>query len=528
MRGSSQEGDVAHDAGPKTQVPRFLPERTPGLNLPDFQTRQDMSKFLRPLDFFRLFFTVDIVQKMCDWTNDYADSVGEQRKSLYARWTKVDLDEFYRFIGLLMYMSWVRVPRFCQYWSEDTLLNGLWARRFMSVWRYKCLMSFLKVNDVNKENPNDKLTKIRTLNDYIRRKCMKLFQPYQNIAIDERMVKNKGRYGFRQYIRDKPTKWGMKLWVLADSKTGYTYTFDVYLGKTNESSKFGLAYDVVMNLVKSLTNQGYHLFFDNFYTGVQLMKDLVSMGIRACGTMIVNRKGFPINLKDVKQWARKAERGDMRWERDEDLLYVQWNDNKPVTLLSTFHDANTADVAERRSKEGGKFRKLEIKQPQVVKDYNKYMNGVDKSDQLIGKYNTLRKTNKWWKTLFLHFIDIARVNSYILFNEFRKRNPDIPELQRPSHYNQLDFTLELNRQLAGIKDDECVPIKVRKKEVVARHPMKVFLVKNAKERNNCKLCYSRFRKEMKVRYYCATCGEFYCLQPERNCMYEAHPDDESF
>ena len=300
------------------------------------------------------------------------------------------------------------------------------------------------------------------------------------------------------------------------------------MGKTNESSKFGLAYDVVMNLVKSLTNQGYHLFFDNFYTGVQLMKDLVSMGIRACGTMIVNRKGFPINLKDVKQWARKAERGDMRWERDEDLLYVQWNDNKSVTLLSTFHDANTADVAERRSKEGGKFRKLEIKQPQVVKDYNKYMNGVDKSDQLIGKYNTLRKTNKWWKTLFLHFIDIARVNSYILFNEFRKRNPDIPELQRPSHYNQLDFTLELNRQLAGIKDDECVPIKVRKKEVVERHPMKIFLVKNAKERNNCKLCYSRFRKEMKVRYYCATCGEFYCLQPERNCMYEAHPDDESF
>ena len=72
------------------------------------------------------------------------------------------------------------------------------------------------------------------------------------------------------------------------------------------------------------------------------------MGIRACGTMIVNRKGFPISLKDVKQWASKAKRGDMRWERDEDLLYVQWNDNKPVTLLSTFHDANTTDVAERR------------------------------------------------------------------------------------------------------------------------------------------------------------------------------------
>ena len=332
------------------------------------------------------------MNQLCDWTNAYAVSVGEQRKSMYVRWTPVEKDEFYRFIGLLMYMSWVRVPRFCQYWSEETLLNGLWARRFMSIWRYKCLMSFLKVNDANKEDQKDKLTKIRFLMEYIRRKSMKLFQPFQNISIDERMVKNKGRYGFRQYIRDKPTKWGMKLWVLADSSTGYTYNFDVYLGKNNEpNSQYGLAYTVVFKLIKGLCEQGYHLFFDNFYTGVKLMMDLVGKGIRACGTMLVNRKGFPGSLKDVKQWARKAKRGDMRWERDRDLLFVQWNDNKPVTLLSTIHDANTNYVAQRRSKEGGgggKFIKLQVDQPQAVKDYNKNMNGVDKSDQLIGKYNT--------------------------------------------------------------------------------------------------------------------------------------------
>lgn len=275
---------------------------------------------------------------------------------MYARWTDVEVEEFYRFIGLLIYMSCVKVPRFSQYWCEDTLLNGLWARRFMSVWRYKCLMRFLKVNDAKLENPKDKLTKVRTLMEFIRRKCMKLYQPYQNISIDERMVKNKGRYGFRQYIRDKPTKWGMKLWVLACSQSGYTYNFDIYLGKNSNSSSFGLAYDVVMNLVQSVANQGYHLFFDNFYTGVQLMKDLVLMGIRACGTMLVNRKGFPVILKDVKQWGKTASRGDMRWERDENILYLQWNDNKPVALVSTFHDANKTHVAQRRSKEGGEFK----------------------------------------------------------------------------------------------------------------------------------------------------------------------------
>ena len=46
----------------------------------------------------------------------------------------------------------------------------------------------------------------------------------------------------------------------------------------------------------------------------------------------------------------------------------------------------------------GQCRALQVRQPNVVKDYNQNMNGVDKSDHLIGKYNSLRKTHRWWKT----------------------------------------------------------------------------------------------------------------------------------
>ena len=93
---------------------------------------------------------------------------------------------------------------------------------------------------------------------------MKLYQPSRNISIDERMVRNKGRYSFRQYIEDKPTKWGMKIWVLAESTTGYTCDYEVYTGRSNVKSVNGLGYDVVMKLCKSFYGQGYRLSFKIF------------------------------------------------------------------------------------------------------------------------------------------------------------------------------------------------------------------------------------------------------------------------
>ena len=56
------------------------------------------------------------------------------------------------------------------------------------------------------------------------------------------------------------------------------------------------------------------------------------------------------------------------------------------------------------------------------------------------KTYTLRKTNKWWKTFFYQYLDTACVNAFILFEDFRKKHADVPELQRPDRYGQLDFT----------------------------------------------------------------------------------------
>ena len=261
---------------------------------------------------------------------------------------------------------------------------------------------------------------------------MKLFQPYGQVSIDERMVQNKGWYSFRQYVKDKPTKW-----VLADADTGYTYHFDV-----------------VMQLIKSLFGQGYRLFVDNFYSPVQLCKDLLANKITMCGTILINRRGIPSQMKLKK---KIKQHGVCKWIREGNIVFIQWQDNKKVTFISSISKkANKFIHCKRRTKVNGIFRPICVRQPTLVSDYNKYMSGVDKSDQLIGKYNILSRTNRYWKTLF-YFLDIVRVNSYIMFQEWRKCNNN-NELERPAHYGQLEFSIELMKQLACIVNYFRIPI----------------------------------------------------------------------
>ena len=85
------------------------------------------------------------------------------------------------------------------------------------------------------------------------------------LSVDECMVKSKAHIRFHQYIRNKPTKWGYKYWVLADP-TGYTLDFDIYCGSAHQDgpSANGIAYDVVVKLTTPFVGQGYQLFMRQF------------------------------------------------------------------------------------------------------------------------------------------------------------------------------------------------------------------------------------------------------------------------
>ena len=109
----------------------------------------------------------------------------------------------------------------------------------------------------------------------------------------------------QQYNNDKLTQWSLKLRVLADSDTGYTYNFNVYLGKTTtRTSGKGLGYDVVMELTECLRQQGYHVYTDNFYTSPPFLVDLKQLGLLGCGTS-ANR--------NISKQEAFSQRNEIKW-----------------------------------------------------------------------------------------------------------------------------------------------------------------------------------------------------------------------
>ena len=67
---------------------------------------------------------------------------------------------------------------------------------------------------------HDKLYKVHFLADHPGKRFAEEFTPHQQVAVDECMIPFRGRLSFKQYHKDKPTKWGIKVWILADSQTG--------------------------------------------------------------------------------------------------------------------------------------------------------------------------------------------------------------------------------------------------------------------------------------------------------------------
>ena len=56
-----------------------------------------------------------------------------------------------------------------------------------------------------------------------------------------------------------------------------------------------------------------------------------------------------------------------------------------------------------------------MEKPEIINDYNCFMNGVDTVDQHLVYYAIGRKGLKWWRRVFYRLLDMAIANSYAIY-----------------------------------------------------------------------------------------------------------------
>ncbi|KAJ8963998.1 hypothetical protein NQ314_005210 [Rhamnusium bicolor] len=160
-----------------------------------------------------------------------------------------------------------------------------------------------------------------------------------------------------------------------------------------------------------MTEQEWHknkvIYFDNYFNDIDLLERLKLEGTLACGTIRKDRRGVPKNIASDKS----LQRGDFDHRTSNTgITFYKWKENRIVTFASNFHGTRTIQV-KRKLRDGTTSY---VNAPEIVKDYNTYMGGVDYHDQLRQCYGIDRRSRKWWHRIFWGCIEIAFVFNMVL------------------------------------------------------------------------------------------------------------------
>ena len=127
-----------------------------------------------------------------------------------------------------------------------------------------------------------------------------------------------------------------------------------------------------------LTNQ--HIYFDNFFSSCNFIRELGAKGLKVTGTIRKNRvENCPLPSADDM---KKKPRGSYAFKSDGDIELVRWNENNVVTLCSKALGLEPIGQAKRWK--GGQF--VNIDQPCEIKHYKYCTGGVDFVNRALSDY----------------------------------------------------------------------------------------------------------------------------------------------
>lgn len=474
---------------------------------------------------FRSYWDNTVLKLIVDQTNQYAASISSA--VFQSDWYQTNADEILCLFAFWMMLGVIRMPTIKSCFSLDPLLKCEVFRRIFSQRRYVALtraLHFVNADPAmaaftSNSDPaanSDRLHRLRPILDHLNSKFQENFILSKDICIDESLTLWKGRLNFRQYIRSKAAKFGIKTFELCESATGYLWSFLVYTGKQSSMDSLNpyllKSTSVVLKLINPLLNKGYRLFMDNWYNSPFLARYLKLNKTDCVGTLRPTRQDVPVLLTKgpLKQ-------GQFMARHSGDVCVLAWQDKKRISMLSTCHGAHTA-LPNVYSKPP---TYPQHHKPQMVLDYNRSMGGVDIKDQMLEPYLLERKRcAKWYMKLFKRLLNCSILNARILLQSssdtfqdhftFRLQLVDTILANHLSHCPERSSTSRYTRP-SHIIDHAHWPVLIEQTEYDSQ--------RNRQTRKRCVVCLKNGRKTQKCAHMCETCKVPLCVV---NCFKSFH------
>ena len=168
--------------------------------------------------------------------------------------------------------------------------------------------------------------------------------------------------------------------MVSEPSTGYICGFEVYRGDASGQSQ-GNAQElqdasktscIVLALLDSvqLLDMGHHVYLDKYYNSPDLIGLLHKRKTYACSTVRKNQKSLPLPVTQAK-----LKQDETVFCCKNKLLALKWMDRREVYILSGLH--KTTNVISKKTN----YKGQKVNKPQPFFLYNRYMSGVDLTDQ---------------------------------------------------------------------------------------------------------------------------------------------------
>ncbi|KAL4143552.1 hypothetical protein QTP88_005870 [Uroleucon formosanum] len=358
------------------------------------------------LDAWNLFFTYEIVENIVACTNIFIDvnirsKFGRERDARYTT-----IPEMKALFGVLYIIGALKNGHRStkDMWSSDGCNIDI-LKCAMSEKRFLFLLRCIRFDDIRGREERkklDKMTHIRKVFDDFTINCKKSYSLSEYVTLDEKLQSFRGRCSFRQYMPNKPAKYGIKIFALCDSVNYYTSNLEVYVGiqPAGPYTIDNSAASITKRMVNIVYNSGRNVTMDNWFTSIPLADDLLKKKVTIIGTIRKNKREIPPSFASSKN--RPVFSSFFGFSNNKTLVSYKANKKKIVMLISTIHhDKNIANEEKLK--------------PEIIMAYNSTKSGVDTMDYMTENYTVARTSARWPLTIFYALMNIGGINSQIIY-----------------------------------------------------------------------------------------------------------------